>query len=103
VDALLKRRYWAAVGSSRPECFLGRSERPAAGFFIWLNMRNFGGGSDAALTLWKRGGVKVVPGAFLAQAGRDGTNPGDDYVRLALVHDAATVREALERFVVVLA
>ena len=64
---------------------------------------NCGGAGDATVTLWKRGGVKVIPGAFLAQAGRDGTNPGQDYVRLALVHDAATVREALERFVVVLA
>ncbi len=77
--------------------------RTAGGFFLWLDVSNFGGGSDAALTLWKRGGVKVIPGAFLAQAGRDGTNPGSNYVRLALVHDAATVREALERFVVVLA
>jgi aspartate/methionine/tyrosine aminotransferase len=77
--------------------------RPAGGFFLWLDVSNCGSGSDAALTLWKRGGVKVIPGAFLAQAGRDGTNPGQNYVRLALVHDAATVREALERFVVVLA
>ena len=77
--------------------------RPAGGFFLWLNVSNCGGGSDAAVTLWKRSGVKVIPGAFLAQAGRDGTNPGQDYVRLALVHDAATVKEALERFVVVLA
>jgi len=77
--------------------------RPAGGFFLWLDVSNFGGGSDAAVTLWQRAGVKVVPGAFLAQAGRDGTNPGANYVRLALVHDAATVGEALERFVVVLA
>ncbi len=77
--------------------------RPAGGFFLWLDMSNFGGASDATLTLWKRGGVKVLPGAFLAQTGRDGTNPGTQYVRLALVHDPATVSEALERFVVVLA
>jgi N-succinyldiaminopimelate aminotransferase len=77
--------------------------RPAGGFFLWLNVSNCGGGSDATVTLWKRSGVKVIPGAFLAQAGRDGTNPGNDYLRLALVHDAATVKEALERFVVVLA
>jgi aspartate/methionine/tyrosine aminotransferase len=77
--------------------------RPAGGFFLWLDVSKFGGGSDAAVTLWKRGGVKVLPGAFLAQAGRDGTNPGTNSVRLALVHDAATIAEALERFVVVLA
>ncbi|HUJ37119.1 MAG TPA: aminotransferase class I/II-fold pyridoxal phosphate-dependent enzyme [Hyphomicrobium sp.] len=77
--------------------------RPAGGFCLWLDVSKFGGASDAAVTLWKRGGVKVLPGAFLAQAGRDGTNPGGNYVRLALVHDAATIAEALERFVVVLA
>lgn len=73
--------------------------RPAGGFFLWLNMGVIGGGEDAALTLWKRFGVKVIPGAYLAQAGRDGTNPGADYVRIALVQDPATIREALERFV----
>jgi aspartate/methionine/tyrosine aminotransferase len=77
--------------------------RPAGGFFLWLDVSNCGSGSDAAVTLWQRAAVKVLPGAFLAQAGRDGTNPGHNYVRLALVHDAATVAEALERIVVVLA
>ena len=77
--------------------------RPQGGFFLWLDMSNFGGGAQTAVTLWQRAGVKVIPGAFLAQAARDGTNPGADYVRLALVHDVATVREALERLVVVLA
>ncbi|HKZ95421.1 MAG TPA: aminotransferase class I/II-fold pyridoxal phosphate-dependent enzyme [Hyphomicrobiaceae bacterium] len=73
--------------------------RPAGGFFLWLDMSQIGESRDAAVTLWKRFGVRVVPGAFLARAGRDGTNPGANYVRIALVHDAATVREALERIV----
>jgi N-succinyldiaminopimelate aminotransferase len=77
--------------------------RPAGGFFLWLDVGNCGGGSDAAVTLWQRAAVKVLPGAFLAQAGHDGTNPGTNYVRLALVHDVATIRAALERIVVVLA
>ena len=77
--------------------------RPAGGFFLWLDVGNCGGGSDAAVTLWQRAAVKVLPGAFLAQAGHDGINPGTNYVRLALVHDVATIRAALERFVVVLA
>ncbi|HEY7669744.1 MAG TPA: aminotransferase class I/II-fold pyridoxal phosphate-dependent enzyme [Hyphomicrobium sp.] len=99
------RAAYAAKYKVCDEVLAGRYgyRRPAGGFFLWLDVSNFGGGSDAALTLWKRGGVKVLPGAFLAQPGRDGTNPGTDFVRLALVHDAATVREALERFVVVLA
>ncbi|MBZ0209355.1 MAG: aminotransferase class I/II-fold pyridoxal phosphate-dependent enzyme [Hyphomicrobium sp.] len=77
--------------------------RPAGGFFLWLDVSNFGGAAQATVTLWQRAGVKVLPGAFLAQAGRDGTNPGANYLRLALVRDAATVGEALERLVVVLA
>ncbi|MBI1648560.1 aminotransferase class I/II-fold pyridoxal phosphate-dependent enzyme [Hyphomicrobium sulfonivorans] len=78
-------------------------QRPAGGFFLWLDVNNFGGASEATVTLWQRAGVKVLPGAFLAQAGCDGTNPGADYLRLALVRDPATVGEALERLVVVLA
>lgn len=73
--------------------------RPAGGFFLWLDMGVIGGGEYAALTLWKRFGVKVIPGAYLAQTGRDGTNPGAPYVRIALVHDAGTIGEALERVV----
>ena len=74
-------------------------KRPAGGFFLWLNMEQLGGGVEATVTLWKRCGVKVVPGAYLAQAGRNGFNPGAAYVRVALVHDTATIREALERIV----
>ena len=77
-------------------------KRPAGGFCLWLDMSQFGGGSDAAVTLWKRSGVKVIPGAFLAQTGRDGTNPGAKYVRVALVQDPATIREAFERMCSVL-
>lgn len=77
--------------------------RPAGGFFLWLDVSKFGGAGEATVTLWQRAGVKVLPGAFLAQAGRDGTNPGANYLRLALVRDPATVGEALERLVVVLA
>ncbi len=73
--------------------------RPAGGFFLWLDMEQAGGSVEATVTLWQRCGVKVLPGAYLAQRGRDGTNPGDKYVRVALVHDPATIREALERIV----
>ncbi len=77
-------------------------KRPAGGFCLWLDMSQNGGGVEAAVTLWKRTGVKVIPGCFLAQCGRDGTNPGANYVRAALVQDLATIREALERTISVL-
>lgn len=73
--------------------------RPQGGFFLWLDMSQIGGGLQATVTLWKRCGVKVLPGAFLAQPGPDGVNPGERYIRVALVHAPATIREALERIV----
>lgn len=77
-------------------------KRPAGGFCLWLDLSQFGGGSQAAVTLWQRAGVKVIPGSFLAQTGRDGTNPGANYVRVAMVQDPTTIREALERTISVL-
>jgi N-succinyldiaminopimelate aminotransferase len=76
--------------------------RPAGAFFLWLNMLAYGGGEAAATTLWKGCGVKVLPGAYLSRAEPDGDNPGKDYVRVALVHDADRTREALRRITTVL-
>lgn len=101
----MNRRAYSAKYDVCDEVLAGKYgyRRPAGGFFLWLDVSKFGGSAQAAVTLWQRAGVKVLPGAFLAQAGLDGTNPGADYLRLALVRDPATVREALERSVVVLA
>jgi N-succinyldiaminopimelate aminotransferase len=76
--------------------------RPAGGFFLWLDMAAFGGGEAATTTLWKGCGVRVLPGAYLAQQQPDGVNPGKDFIRVALVHDADTTREALMRIVATL-
>ena len=54
---------------------------PEAGFFLWLPVPN---GEQAALKLWQETGVRVLPGAFLAQEA-NGINPGDGYIRVALV------------------
>jgi len=77
--------------------------RPAGGFFLWLDMSHLGGAEQATLTIWKRCGVRVLPGVYLAQEDQHGNNPGRQFVRVALVHDAATVRQALERIVAVTA
>ncbi|MGE3780616.1 MAG: aminotransferase class I/II-fold pyridoxal phosphate-dependent enzyme [Pirellulaceae bacterium] len=77
--------------------------RPQGGFFLWLDVSALGGSVPGAVTLWKRCGVKVIPGAYLAQPGRGGRNPGDSYVRVALVHGPKTIREAMERIVSVTA
>jgi N-succinyldiaminopimelate aminotransferase len=76
--------------------------RPGGAFFLWLNLADFGGGEGIATTLWKDCGVKVLPGAYLARAQPNGDNPGRDYIRVALVHDAETTREALKRIVATL-
>ncbi|KHA50738.1 aminotransferase class I/II-fold pyridoxal phosphate-dependent enzyme [Sulfitobacter geojensis] len=54
---------------------------PEAGFFLWLPVEN---DEEAALKLWRETGVKVLPGGYLAQT-VDGENPGNKYIRVALV------------------
>jgi len=45
----------------------------------------------------------VLPGAYLARDNKDGSNPGAAYIRLALVHDLETTREAMTRLLGTLA
>ncbi|MEP1329162.1 aminotransferase class I/II-fold pyridoxal phosphate-dependent enzyme [Pseudophaeobacter sp.] len=64
---------------------------PEAGFFLWLPVAD---GEAAALKLWQETGVRVLPGAYLAQ-GAAGENPGTGYIRVALVTSAEETRVAL--------
>ncbi len=73
------------------------TKKPQAGFFLWLNLAEFGGGIQAASTLWKDVGLKLLPGAYLAQTNDKGFNPGADYARMALVSSLEETEEALER------
>jgi aspartate/methionine/tyrosine aminotransferase len=77
--------------------------RPGGGFFLWLDVSQFGGSEAATVTLWKRSGVKVLPGAYLARDVAGASNPGADFIRVALVHDTKTTEAALERIIDVLA
>lgn len=54
---------------------------PEGGFFLWLSVED---GEAAALKIWQRTGVRVLPGAYLARE-VDGHNPGKGYIRVALV------------------
>ncbi len=76
--------------------------RPAGGFFLWLDVAAQGGGETAALALWRQAGVRVVPGRYLARDQADGSNPGADYVRVAMVQNHETTAKALHRLVGVL-
>src|SRR6202163_4442026 len=76
--------------------------RPAGGFCVWLDVSAHGGDEAATIKLYKDGGVRVVPGSYLARLQPDGSNPGAGYIRLALVQDGETTAEALHRLVEIL-
>lgn len=77
-------------------------ERPAGGFFLWLDVSKQGGSEIATKKLWAQAGVRVVPGRYLAREQNDGSNPGADYIRVAMVQDKTATAEALHRLVAVL-
>lgn len=68
--------------------------RPDGGMFLWLET---GDGEEAARALWREAGIKVLPGAYLTRPGPDGSNAGTGFIRVALVHDTATVARACAR------
>lgn len=76
--------------------------RPAGGFCLWLDVSAHGGDEAATVKLFTEGGVRVVPGSYLARREADGRNPGAGYIRVALVQDGETTAEALHRIVEVL-
>ncbi len=68
--------------------------RPQGGFFLWLEV---GDGEAAARRLWQEAAIKTLPGHYIGVPGADGTNPGQGFLRVAMVHDDATLGGALER------
>ncbi len=64
---------------------------PEAGFFLWLKVDD---GEKAALEIWQKSGIRVLPGAYLSQDTAAG-NPGRGYIRLALVADYEVVGRGL--------
>jgi len=66
---------------------------PEASFYIWLKV-----GDEISFTkkLFKEHHVKVLPGSFLGRDDEKGENPGKGYIRIALVHDEAATRKAME-------
>ncbi len=74
--------------------------RPGGGFYLWLDVKD---SEAAAYKLWTEAGLRVLPGAYLARDNADGTNPGAAYIRMALVHDIDTTREAITRLLNTLA
>jgi aspartate/methionine/tyrosine aminotransferase len=73
--------------------------RPPGGFFLWLDV---GDGVAAAERLWREAAIRVLPGRYMAHPDAAGRNPGAPYIRVALIHDEATIAGALERMLRVL-
>ncbi|SLN16063.1 aminotransferase class I/II-fold pyridoxal phosphate-dependent enzyme [Oceanibacterium hippocampi] len=67
--------------------------RPPGGFFLWLDV---GDGEVAARRLWQEAALRVLPGAYLSRDGADG-NPGQAYIRVALVDAPPLLRDGLGR------
>jgi len=76
--------------------------RPAGGFCLWLDVSAHGGDEAATVKLYKDGGVRVIPGSYLARPQADGSNPGAGYIRVAMVQDSETTAEGLHRLVATL-
>ncbi|MRN37185.1 succinyldiaminopimelate transaminase [Neisseria sp. N95_16] len=70
---------------------------PDASFYIWLKVPD---GDDLAFAkrLWTEAAIQVLPGRFLARDTEQG-NPGEGYVRIALVADVETCVKAAETIV----
>jgi len=66
---------------------------PEAGFFLWLPVED---GEAATLRLWQETGVRVLPGAYLSQEA-GGVNPGQGYVRVAMVAPKDEMADGLRR------
>jgi N-succinyldiaminopimelate aminotransferase len=68
--------------------------RPAGGFFLWLDVED---GERAALALWREAGIRTLPGAYTAITNPGSENPGRRYIRVAIVHDDATIEDGMKR------
>ena len=83
--------------------------QPDGGFFLWLEV---GDGVAAATALWREGHLRTLPGAFLSapfdkQSNTKNSNlasstPGDNFIRVALVHPPEITAKALQRLLSVL-
>ena len=68
-------------------------ETPEAGFFLWARVKD-GGEERFARTLYEACGITVLPGSYLGRDAGAG-NPGEGYVRIALVPESAICEDAM--------
>lgn len=68
-------------------------EMPDAAFYLWGRVQ--GSDTEFARELYKQANITVLPGSYLAREAH-GINPGDGFVRLALVASLAECLDAAE-------
>jgi N-succinyldiaminopimelate aminotransferase len=68
--------------------------RPDGGFFLWLDVED---GERAALALWREAGIRTLPGAYTAITNPGAANPGQRYIRVAIVHDERAIEDGMKR------
>ena len=74
-----------------------RTEKPEAGFYLWAEVSPTGlSDTEFARRLRAQYNVSVLPGSYLAREAA-GSNPGRDFVRIALVAGVEECLEAAER------
>ena len=70
-----------------------RNVIPEGAFYLWLDVED---GQSFSKKILEKEGLIVLPGSYLS-AEVNGFNPGEKYVRIALVYDFETTEEALKR------
>ena len=66
---------------------------PKATFYIWIEVQN---ALEFTKKLYQDYNIKVLPGEFLSRDD-NGTNPGKDFIRIALVENPQKTKEVLKR------
>jgi N-succinyldiaminopimelate aminotransferase len=90
---LYREKFAAVTAILREENRLG-VEEPDAAFYLWLKVP--GSDSTFAQGLYRDYNVTLLPGSFLAREA-NGVNPGEGFVRLALVAPLEACVEAAHR------
>jgi N-succinyldiaminopimelate aminotransferase len=85
---LYRQKYDAVMDILNP--VMPDLQRPQGGFYLWAKTPT--NDQTFALELFKQQNVTVLPGSFLSRVAND-VNPGENYVRMALV---ATLDECIE-------
>ena len=89
------KRDLLCAGLKRLGC---RDCSPPGTIYVWQEAPKGMSGEEFALRLLDpRIGIVTTPGAWISERGPDGTNPGERYVRFALVPSVKDVKEAVRR------